>query len=1097
MYKKIDLKISFKKLEKDILDFWQDNDIFYKSIKQRTNKKGYSFYDGPPFATGLPHFGHFVPNTLKDVIPRYKTMKGFKVNRVFGWDCHGLPVEKEVEKKRNTPLLESLSKEEANNKLIDIFKKSKILNGKEIADFNNECIDIVMQCANSWEDYISRLGRWVNYKDNYKTMDLNYMESVWWAFSQFFQKGYVYKGFKILPYSSGLKTPVSASELRDTYKTVTDPAIVVKFKIIKDNQDKDLENTYFLVWTTTPWTLTCNVLLAAHKDICYIKIKDKKTEQNYILSKNTLSLYYKDQESYEIIEEFKGIKLKDYTYEPLFSYFNHLKKQGAFKMVNDDYVIDYDHEKEKEKNKKDNKDEDKYSKEPGTSIVHIAPAFGEDDFRIFKRELNNIEVFCPLDDSCLFTDEITDYKGLFIKDADKDIINKLKENDRLFKKDQILHKYPFCPRSDTIIVYRTLNAWFLDINKIKVRLLELNQEINWMPESLKNGRMKKILEDAPDWTISRNRYWGNPIPIWEADDNSNYYECLGSISELEQKSGIKITDLHRHNIDDISYDSVDLAGNKKHMVKIKEVMDCWFESGSMPFAQYHYPFENKEEFENNFPADFIAEGIDQTRGWFYSLIVISAVLFDKIPFKNVIVNGIVLDKDGKKMSKSKGNYTNPLEIMDLYSADSLRIFLMSSSIIEGEDIKYYDDSAKYALKNIVIPLRNSYSFFSTYANIDKINIDKEIKQENISNFIDKWIISELELFIKRMDNNLASYNLKDCNELIINFLDLLNNWYIRRSRRRFWSSEFNQDKLDAYHTLFTVLLKISKLLAPFMPFVSEELYLSLKNESMQESVHLCNYPYYDEENRELEIENKMSISQNVIKLARQLRKIHNIKVRQPLNSIHIITRITKEREILKEMEELIKEEINVKEVIYRENEEGLVTYTAKAKFTVLGKVLGKKMKEASQKIGQLSNAEIKSIVEGNYLIIDLDGEEFTLDQSNIEIIRTKRENLEILNENTLTIALDAVITDELKQEGLTRDLIRSIQNLRKDMAFELDDRIILSIKADDILKNALKNNLDYFKNETLTIEINFKDTLINVNIINVDNKDCEVIIEKA
>jgi len=1007
-------------MEEEILKFWQEKDIFKKSIEQRNDSEEYIFYDGPPFATGLPHFGHFVPGTIKDIIPRYMTMKGYKVERRFGWDCHGLPVEYEME------------------------KELKISGKKEIeeygiAKFNESCRNIVLRYTNEWQSVITRLGRWVDFDNDYKTMDPDYMESIWWIVKQLWDKKFLEEGYYILPYCPRCSTALSNFELNlGGYKDVHDPAITVKFKL------KDEDNTYILAWTTTPWTLPSNLALALGTDVDYVKVKDG--DEFYILAKERLSAYYKEESEYEIIEQFKGSEIRGKSYEPLFPYFSAQENRGAFKTVIGDFI----------------------TTEDGTGVVHMAPGFGEDDYNALKG--TDIETVCPVDDECKFTAEVTDYSGVFVKDADKQIIKDLKEQGKLVRREAYLHSYPHCWRCKSPLIYRAISSWFVQIDKIKERMLKANSQIYWMPGHLKEGRFGKWLEGARNWAISRNRYWGNPIPIWKCG-SCNKMVCIGSRKELEEKTGKKVEDLHKHFIDDLTF-SCDCGGKMK---RISEVLDCWFESGAMPYAQSHYPFENKEHFENNFPANFISEGLDQTRGWFYTLTVLAAALFDKPAFKNVVVNGLVLAEDGKKMSKSERNYTDPREVIDNFGADALRLFLINSAVVKAEDLKYSDSGVKDVLKNVIIPLWNAYSFYVTYANID--TVVPESASLNPENPLDRWILSEAEKMVGDITEQLERYDLHRAIGCFVHFIDLLNNWYIRRSRRRFWRSENDLDKKQAYEALNSVLMKLVLVASPFIPFVTEEMYQNLKNDAMPESIHLCDYPVSNQDNRDIKLENKMRITRDAVSMGRALRSMHSIKIRQPLKAIHLVTKDKNEQKTLIEMKEIIKEELNVRNVIFRENEEELVEYSAQANFKVLGKKLGKDMKAAAEKIKTLSKENIQSLMGNSTLVLDVEGRTFDLTIEGINVIRNEKENLKVLNQDSLTVALDSELTDELIQEGIVRDMVRSVQNLRKDKGLEVTDRIKLFIHGSDGLKLAVENFEEHLVSEILAVswEWNMKD----------------------
>ncbi|MEJ5273802.1 MAG: isoleucine--tRNA ligase, partial [Spirochaetota bacterium] len=700
MFDPVSQHVDFPELEEKILKFWQENKIFEKSLEIRKDSDAFVFYDGPPFATGLPHYGHFVPGLLKDIVPRYKTMKGYHVDRRWGWDCHGLPVENEMEKELNLST-----------------KKDILAFG--IDKFNEACRGIVLRYTSEWERIINRSGRWVDFKNSYKTMDPLYMESIWWVFKTLWDKGLIYEGFKILPYCPRCATPLSNFEVNQGYKDVKDPAITIKFR------SKDDENLYYLAWTTTPWTLPSNLALAVGPEVEYVEVLDHRSGERYILALARLEHYYKNQDEYTIKKRFLGKDLEGKRYIPLFPYFKDIDN-NAFKVVLADYV----------------------SIEDGTGIVHTAPGFGEDDYNTGLKY--NLPVVSPVDENGEFTEEVTDYKCMHVKKADPLIIEDLKKRNLLVKKETITHSYPHCWRCDSPLIYKSISTWFVKIEPIKQTMIESNQKINWVPDHIKDGRFGKWLEGARDWAISRNRFWGTPLPVWKCEDCGETL-CIGSIGELEKLSGRKFNDIHKHFVDDVTFTCSKCGGK---MTRIPEVLDCWFESGSMPYAQEHYPFENKEKFLSRFPADFIAEGLDQTRGWFYTLTVLAAALFQKPAFKNCIVNGLVLDEHGKKMSKRLKNYPEPMYIMDKYGADALRLYLVNSAVIRAEELNFSENGVKEIVKNILLPLWNSYSFFVTYANIDKWNCKEELienpeKMKNFSNELDRWIISSMQSLIKK------------------------------------------------------------------------------------------------------------------------------------------------------------------------------------------------------------------------------------------------------------------------------------------------------------------------------------------------------------
>ncbi|MBQ0163404.1 MAG: isoleucine--tRNA ligase [Treponema sp.] len=1071
MYKPVDPRTDFPKQEEEVLSFWEKNDTFKKSLSQREGCEDFVFYDGPPFATGLPHFGHFIPSTIKDIIPRYQTMKGKKVERRFGWDCHGLPVENLIEKE-----LGLNSKHEIENYGID--------------KFNDACRASVLRYTSEWRKTITRMGRWVDFDHDYKTMNPEFMESIWWVAKSLWDKGLIYEGKYILPYCPRCSTVLSTHELAQGYKDVQDQTVTVRFKVTKAPdgvKDADMANgkTYFLAWTTTPWTLPSNLGLCMGPDIDYVKILDKESGDYYIFAEARLSAYYKDESGYEIIYKEKGKNFIGAEYEPLFPYFADLKdakvcaeksmqkcEKGAFRMFNASYV----------------------STEDGTGIVHIAPAFGEEDHKVFAG--SGVPEVEPIDAECKFTKEVSDYQGRFVKECDKDIMTRLKNEGKLVKRDSIVHSYPHCWRCGSPLIYRGIGSWFVKVADHHDRLLRANSQITWQPAHIKEGRFGKWLEGSRDWAVSRNRYWGNPIPIWRCDDaDCKHTLCVGSRQELKDLSGTYPDDLHKQYVDKITFACPKCK--KGTMKRIPEVFDCWFESGSMPYAQQHYPFENKEYFEKHFPADFISEGLDQTRGWFYTLTVLAAQLFDKPAFKNCIVNGIVLASDGRKMSKSLRNYTDPVEAINKFGADAIRLFLMHSAVVKADEIRYSDEGVRDVLKSIIIPLWNSYSFFVTYANIDKITCTGHAFDNKLpENPLDRWLLSVTQSLVKKVTEAMEQYDLSAAIDPIVDFIDQLNNWYIRRSRRRFWKSENDGDKAEAYESLYTALKTFAQVAAPFVPFITEEMWQNLKTAEDKESVHLCDYPVYDEKFHDEKLEFKMATVQKAISMGRSLRNQFNLKNRQPLSSVALVTRKAEEKTVLAEMLDSIKEELNVKEVIFHEREDELVEYKAKANFKVLGKELGGLMKEAAGKIVALDNAAIQSILEGSKLTIEVGDKTVDLTEEKIIVERIEKEDLKVINEGTLTVGLDTKITDELKKEGYVRDLVRGIQSLRKDSGFEVTDRIKLTVAGDADLKAAYEMFEDFIKGETLATEAEWTDSLSGATEVEADDKKWSIKVEK-
>ena len=1019
MFDKIPSQINFPEQEQEILEFWEENRVFRKSLDQRKGNQEYVFYDGPPFATGLPHYGHLLAGTIKDVVPRYQTMLGKYVDRVFGWDCHGLPVENEMEQE------------------LKIKSKSEI-EKYGVHNFNEDCRNIVLRYTGEWEQVVKRIGRWVDFENGYRTMDKNYMESIWWVFKELWTKGLIYEGHKILPYCPRCATPLSNFEANQGYNDVDDPSITIKFKVTGE------PSTYVLAWTTTPWTLPSNLALAVGEKIEYSKILDG--ENIYILASDRLSTYYKDNAHYKVIERVQGKDLVGINYEPLLPYFISLSAENAFRIVDAEFVSTSD----------------------GTGIVHIAPGFGEDDATIGK--INKLPTVCPIDAECQFTQEIVDYRGRFVKDCDREIIARLKKEKKLIHQSTIRHSYPHCWRCESPLIYRAISTWFVKVEAIKEQLLEANDHIQWVPGHLKRGRFGKWLENAHDWAISRNRYWGCPLPIWRNEDGTEMI-CFGSIFELEEHSGESIEDIHKHFVDKITIIS-NTTGKK--LTRIPEVLDCWFESGSMPYAQKHYPFEKKEWLENHFPADFIAEGLDQTRGWFYTLVVLGAALFDKPAFKNVVVNGFVLAEDGRKMSKRLKNYPAPESIMAKYGADALRLCLLSSPVMRGEDLRFSENTVKETIRSVMLPFWNSYSFLITYARIDgwKPTFSMNELHHHLTNPLDRWIFSRLMELVGQVMTNMDRYDIQAAVINFDSFVDNLTNWYIRRSRRRFWKSQNDADKNEAYHTLYYVLLTLCKTSAPFIPFITETIYLNLKSNEMPESVHLCDFPSLSEEYNDPDLNTKMKRTIKTVSLGRYLRSQANIRTRQPLQSAILVSMNAKVRNDLEAMKEIIMEELNVKNVIIEDGEEKLVTLTAKANYRSLGPKLGKNMKEVAAKIAKFCGREINDLRKGNVLPIHFcETGKIDIGIDDIEIRRQEKPGIAAANEGEITVALDLNLDESLKLEGLAREVVNRIQNLRKEAGFDVSDRIKIFFDVPHFVNKAIGKHEKYISKETLATEL--------------------------
>lgn len=1025
MFKQYDEKVSYPKVEENILKFWEENKIFEKSISSRSGKDIFTFYEGPPTANGKPGIHHVMARTLKDLVCRYKTMQGYQVNRKAGWDTHGLPVEIEVEKQ------------------LGISSKSEIPEFG-VEKYNEACRTSVFTYKDLWEKMTARMGYWINLDEAYITCDNNYIESVWWALATLHKKGLIFKDYKIVPQCPKSETVLSSHELALGYKDTKDPSVYVLMKIDSDSKLVDDEDTYFLVWTTTPWTLISNVALAVGADIDYVKVKtDGKI---IILAKERLEALKND---YEIISEYKGADLAGTDYEQLFNYVSVDKK--GFYVVEADFVSTAD----------------------GSGIVHIAPAFGADDYELSKKY--NLPFLQPVTRGGKFTEEISDFKGVFVKDADQDIIYKLRQAGSLYRKETITHSYPFSWRFDNVpVIYYARESWFIKTTSISDKMVELNKTINWQPTEVGSGRFGNWLEDNKDWALSRDRFWATPLPIWVTDDGKDQF-AIGSIEELKKGfidiDGVKKSvseipeeeiDLHKPFVDKIYFEK-----EGKIFRRTPELIDVWFDSGSMPFAQYHYPFENKELFEKNYPADFICEGIDQTRGWFYTMHAIGTMLFDSITYKNLIVNELILDKKGLKMSKSKGNTVNPFELFDKYGADATRWYLVTTSP-PWKPTLFDEDGIIEVQRKFFGTLLNTYSFFTLYANIDNVDMNEEKVDYKKRPEVDRWIISKLGSLVNEYEQLMDSYDVTKAARAIQEFtIDELSNWYVRRSRRRFWKAEVNDNKLSAYQTLYECLMTVSKLTAPFAPYIAEEIYQNLNsmgNTEEYESVHLVDYPkanFIDEE-----LEKKMQIAQKVVYLTRSMRAKANLKVRQPLNRIMIA--IDKDsREAVEYMKSVILEEVNIKELVVLEDDSSIVNKSAKANFKNIGPKYGKLVKAIASEIIKFTKEEISTLENENRITIMVDGKEIELSGEDVEIVNSEIEGWVVETEDGVTVALDSELSEDLIAEGFAREFVNRIQNMRKDADFEIMDRIKIIFNTDDKLSAYINQFSDYIKTETL------------------------------
>lgn len=1005
MFKPVSNRPDFPKNEESVLTFWSEHNTFEKSLKQREGAPIFRFYDGPPFATGLPHYGHLLAGTIKDIVPRYQAMRGHYVERRFGWDCHGLPIEALAQ--------DALGVNGAYE--IRTFGIDK---------FNEQCRSMVTRYVSHWRETVTRMGRWVDFDNDYKTMEPGFMESVWWVFKQLWNQNRIYKSHRIMPYSWKLSTPLSNFEAGNNYKDVQDPAVTVRCRITSGAHAVWGEEAYLLIWTTTPWTLLTNFAICAGPAIDYVAVRDVTDGAVYILAEARLSAVFKKADSYTVLEKFTGADLKGLTYEPIFPYYK--DKENAFVVLTDDYVTTTD----------------------GTGLVHNAPAYGEDDFRVCAAA--GITLEDPMDEGCAFTAPAPEaWRGRFCKDCDKDIIRTLKENGKLVHQATIVHSYPFCDRTDTPLIYRAIDAWYVRVEDLHERLTENNDTVHWQPEAVGANRFGNWLREAKDWNISRNRFWGSCLPVWINEADPSDMICVGSVAELEALSGQKITDLHKHLIDRVL-----IVKDGKVYRRTPEVLDCWFESGSMPYAQQHYPFSGKalEEF---FPADFIAEGLDQTRGWFYTLLVLGTLLFGKAPYKNVVVNGLVLAEDGKKMSKRLKNYPDPTEVIKLYGADALRLYMVNSPVVRAENLRFSANGVKQLLRDLLIPWWNAYSFFVTYANADGFE-EPEVGRPTSTNVLDRWIVSSMETLIADVTAAMDAYDLQRSVRPFVAFIDDLTNWYIRRSRRRFWKNEDDTDKRDAYRTLRYVLVQLAKVAAPFCPFISEQIYRNLRGASDPESVHLCDFPSANAAARDVQLEADMALVQRVVRLGRQLRTDKDLKVRQPLAKLHVASADAAVREALAGYADIIREELNVKDVSFGADETQLANLTLKADFKKLGPRFGAKMKAAAAAIAALSGEQAAALARGETVALEIQGEPATLTSEDVVIRREPREGVVVAAEGNTVVALETALTAALIAEGLMREFVSKVQALRKEADLEVTQRIDITVSSDDEVIAALE-----------------------------------------
>ena len=1027
MYKKVSTNLNFVDREKETEKFWDDNHIFEKSMENRKEGPTYTFYDGPPTANGKPHIGHVLTRVIKDMIPRYRTMKGYMVPRKAGWDTHGLPVELEVEKLLG-------------------------LNGKEqieeygMEPFIKKCKESVWKYKGMWEDFSGTVGFWADMENPYVTYDDNFIESEWWALKTIWDKKLLYKGFKIVPYCPRCGTPLSSQEVAQGYKAVKERSAIVRFKVVG-------EDAYFLAWTTTPWTLPSNVALCVNPNDTYCKVKAADGYTYYmaeaLLDTVLGKLATEDEKAYEVLETMKGADLEHKEYEPLYECAKAIadkqRKKGFF-VTCDTYVTMSD----------------------GTGIVHIAPAFGEDDANVGRKyDLPFVQL---VNDKGQLTDD-TPYAGLFVKDADPKVLVDLDKRGQLFDAPKFEHDYPHCWRCDTPLIYYARESWFIKMTEVKDKLVANNNTVNWIPKSIGEGRFGNWLENVQDWGISRNRYWGTPLNIWECCD-CGCQESIGSRAELAERSGNPDNanvELHRPYIDEVTFKCKECGGTMK---RVPEVIDCWFDSGAMPFAQHHYPFENKDLFEKQFPADFISEAVDQTRGWFYSLMAESTLLFDKAPYKNVIVLGHVQDENGQKMSKSKGNAVDPFEALGQYGADAIRWYFYTNSAPWLPN-RFHGKAVQEGQRKFMGTLWNTYAFYVLYAEIDQFDPTKYTLDYDKLSVMDKWLLSKLNSMVKAVDENLGNYRIPEAARALDDFVDDMSNWYVRRSRERFWAKDMPQDKINAYMTLYKALVTVSKAAAPMIPFMTEDIYQNIVrsvDETAPESIHLCDFPEVNESYIDKELEENMERVLDIVVLGRACRNASAIKNRQPIGKMFVKA----EFELSDFYKEIIEEELNVKEVEFTDDVRAFTSYSFKPQLRTVGPKYGKFLGKIKEALSSLDgNAAMDKINAGEPLTFDFDGNEVVLEKEDLLIDMAQVEGYVSESDNNITVVLDTKLSDELIEEGFVREIISKIQTMRKEADFQVMDKIVVNVDKNDTIKAIIENNLDEIKSEVLADNVIF------------------------
>jgi isoleucyl-tRNA synthetase len=1040
--------LSYPNAELDILKEWKEKQVFEKSISSRNEGIPFNFYEGPPTANGKPGIHHVMARTVKDLFCRYKTLKGYKVERKAGWDTHGLPVEIEVEK------------------ALGLIGRSQV-EEYGIAKYNAECRSSVLKYKDLWDELTDRMGYWVDQENPYITFENDYIESVWWALSELYKKGLLYKGYKIQWYSPGNGTVLSSHEVSLGYKNTQDPSIYVMFP------KPDEEETYYLAWTTTPWTTISNMALTINPELDYVKLAHH--HKNYIVAKGCVERVF--GEEVIILDEYKGTELLGNRYLPIFDYAREeFNEEQAWKIIPASYVTIDD----------------------GTGIVHTAPAYGADDYDACAKA--QIPMFNPIDRDGCFTEQVPEFSGQWFKEADKGIAKAIKEKGLMFRHETYEHNYPFDWRKGTPLMSYPVESWFIKTTAVKDRMVELNKTINWKPSSTGTGRFGTWLENNVDWAISRQRYWGTPLPIWQSDKNPDVFECIGSVSELKMKAGIPEDtelDLHRPYIDELTWP----APGGGTMRRVPDLLDVWFDSGSMPFAQWHYPMETQTEFKDRFPADFIAEGVDQTRGWFYTLHALGTMLFDQVAYKNVVSNGLVLDKNGEKMSKSKGNTVDPFEILKTYGADTTRWYMMSNSS-PWDNLKFSEDGLKETQRKFFNTLVNTYSFFAMYANIDEFNANTAHIPVPDRPEIDRWIISRLNTTIKQVEQYFDEYEPTRTAREMETFVEELSNWYVRRNRRRFWKSGATLDKTAAYQTLHQCLLSMSQLMSPIAPFLSEWMYQRLTNDlvGFEESVHLSFFPTVEETAIIPALEHKMERARLISAIVLRIRNQIDLNVRQPLARIILPIKDEVERDAILSVQHIILEEVNVKEIQFVDDDSGIVHKTAKPNYPLLGKKLGPNMKAVAGQVQSFSTEQISDFERLGQVTVRLDdGAQIVLVEKEIDIIRTGLEGWQVESEAGLSVAVDTELSVELQKEGLAREFVNRVQNMRKEANFDVTDRIATGVQANENLAAAISYMAEYIQQETLSESLEQEELQVSdyVKTWEIGDEECIISIRRT